>query len=156
MALGYDKRSSGVRKHKAVIAAEAAVGAKVAERDAVKETLARLEEELDKARSDLFAARIEADSTLPKCRVVYLRWPSFREDNGDSYQVVIVRKTAGGRIVARDVGYPESRESQFCFDEQKGVFRRVGKRSSYGQLVELRDVPDEFMPAGKSETGETT
>lgn len=144
-----------MRKTKAVVVAEAAVEAKKTELEAARETILMLEGDWSRAMADLHAARIEADSTLPKCRVVYLKWPSFREDVACSELVVIVRKTAGGRIVAREVGYPESRESQFCFDEQKGVFRRVGKRSSYGPLVELRDVPEEFMPAGKSETGET-
>lgn len=139
-------RSSRARKPEYVLAAEAAVQAKEAARDAAQEALAMAEKELDKARSDLLAARIEADSTLPKCRIVYLKWPSFKDSGATFSNVVIVRQTPGGRLVVRESGCPDSTESQFFFDDQNGVFRRVGKRSSY-DLVELRDVPEEFMPA---------
>ena len=139
-------RSSRARKPEYVLAAEAAVKAKEAELDEAQEALAMAEKELCKARSDFRAAWIEADSTLPKCRIVYLRWPSFKDSGATFSKVVIVRKTAGGRLVVREAGRTEAAESQFCFDDPKGVFRRVGKRSSY-DLVELRDVPEEFMPA---------
>ncbi len=134
-----------MKKPKSVIDAEAFAAIKKVEFDSAKAAMDRSEKELIEAVAAVRTALIDADATLPKCRKVRVRRQSGTVV--DLGQVVIVRKTPGGRLVVRNVGEPSGTASQYKWNPHSGVFRQIEKSSWNGYINELRDVPAQHLPA---------
>jgi len=136
-----------MKKPQTVIEAEAVASAKKATFDAAKEAMSRLENEWRAALAAVRDAQKAVDATLPQCRRVRVRWRSGNvEDVGN---VVIVRRTPGGRLVVRNIGDYSGAESQFKWAERDGVFRQVEKGTLVSDNRELRDVPAEYLPSAQ-------
>jgi hypothetical protein len=133
------------KKPSAVETAERALTVKERELFEAIATVQRLTKERAGALIVLNAARVEADSALPKCRLVLVSRRSGEES--ENVPLVILRKTPGGMIVARRVGDAPETASKYKWQEHSGKFVQAEKQSSYSvRRVELRDVPSEFLP----------
>lgn len=132
-----------MKKPKTVIAAEAALAAKAAEVSAAKAAIQQLESEYRDAHDAVTAAQTEADAGLPQCRMVSVSRYTGKEDGGASY--VIVRRTPAGRLVVRQVGNTKSATSTFAWDERANVYRLKSKNRLAMYVIELRDVPAEYV-----------
>ena len=133
-----------MKKPTIVIAAEEALNAKAAEVAATKDALKRLESEWYAAYAAVRQAQTEADTCLPQCRMVSVRWRSGKEEGGASY--VIVRRTLGGMLVVRRVGESSGHEYRFKWSEHAGKYRQAEKPGLTSDTTELRDVPAEYLP----------
>ena len=126
----------------AVSAAEQLVADKGAELVDARALVRRLEHELVAAHAAVYEAQMVADAKLPRCKVVAVT----RGKAGSGTEYVILRKTPGGRLTVRRPGHAGD---GMVFKWQFGRFVEVRSSSSFGVHFELRDVPPEFMPAGK-------
>lgn len=132
-----------MKKPKTVLDAEAALIAKAAEVAAAKETLKRLEAEHGAAHNAVRDAQTEADASLPQCRMVGVSRDGA-ETGGAPY--VILRRTPGGMLVVRRVGDASGGESKFKWAPHAQLFQQA-KPGWYRAVLELRDVPAEYLPA---------
>lgn len=133
-----------MKKHAAVALAEEAMKSKAKELADAKEAVQRLESEHANLRAAVRKAQEEADSTLPQCRLVMVKWRSNKEE--DCGLVVILRKTPGGMLVVRRVGYT-GYEYKFKFQDLLGKYTQAEKQTVWSsEQRELRDVPLEYMP----------
>jgi hypothetical protein len=134
----------------AVLEAQSAVDAKAAELTAARALVERLSKDLGEAQAALHSARVAADMNMPRCRLVSIKWNSGNHEEGGV--LVIERKTPAGKLVVRRVGSAESSSSRWMFEwcERSGAYREKKARHGYSysrSILELRDVPPEFMPA---------
>ena len=125
----------------AVAAAEQLVADKFGALVEARALVKQREHELNAAREEVYKARLVADAALPRCRVVIVA--RGKVESGTEY--VILRKTPGGRLYVRRPGH-ESDGMVFKWRCDRFVEERGGLLVVH---LELRDVPPEFMPAGK-------
>lgn len=134
-----------MKKPSAVVAAEAVASSKAAELAAAKEAVRRLEGEYGQAQAAVRSAQVEADAPFPQCDMVTVR--RYTGTDGDVSRVVIVRKTASGRmLVVRRVGDAAANEFKFHWWDFAGKFVQAWKALPYSDRCELRNVPVEYIP----------
>ena len=134
-----------MKKPSAVVAAEAVASSKAAELAAAKEAVRRLEGEYGQAQAAVRNAQVEADATFPQCDMVTVR--RYTGTDGDVCRMVIVRKTASGRmLVVRRVGDAAAHEFKFNWLDFTGKFVQAWKALLYSDRCELRNVPVEYIP----------
>jgi hypothetical protein len=133
-----------MKKSKTVIDAETALSAKTAEVAAAKETLKRLESELGMAYDAVRTAQTEADASMPQCRVVCINRYSGGEE--DILRAVIVRRTPGGMLVVRQIGYLGGTEYKFKWLQHRALYTQAEKGSWSSNPRELRDVSAAYLP----------
>lgn len=122
---------------------------------AAESAVAAAESAVVARRADLSATRAayrealeRADRGLPKCALVTL---SYRTDKiASAAPMVILRRTPGGLLVVRHAGMRGS-ESRFEWSAMRGAYveKRAHGRGFPMAAIELRDVPDEYMPKGR-------
>lgn len=134
-----------MKKPQTLIAAEAALAAKIAEVAAAKELLARLESEQKAAYADVCQAQHDADSSRDQCMVVRVQrgWGAHKED--EMFRAVILRKTPGGMMVVRKAGRTDGSEYKFKWCPHRSVYTEVEKYASI-LTNELREVPAAYLP----------
>ena len=135
-----------MKKHKTVIAAEAAYEAKKAEMQAAELAAKNLALEVSQAYAAIQAAQTLIDADLPQCvGVAISQYSKNEEDRG---RFVIVRKTPGGLLVVRKVGDHSGNESKYKWSKGGGKFCLNKARGNFylSKSLELRDVPPEFLP----------
>lgn len=142
-----------MKKPAAVAAAEEALKkalkTKANELASAKEAVQRLEREYADAVVAVRKASEEADSDLPQCRLVQVRWLNAKEE--DMGRAAILRKTPSGMLVVRRVGDDSGQEYRFKWRKLSGSYTQAEKATSpYSDLRELRDVPTAFMPTGQT------
>lgn len=134
-----------MKKPAAVVAAEEALHDKAKELASAQGVVQQLEREHAEAVTAVRKAHEEADSALPQCRLVRVRWRSGKEE--DMWRVVILRKTPSGILVVRRVGEPSGGDFKFKWRGYSAQFTQAEKKTmTYGDHMELRDVPAEYIP----------
>ena len=133
-----------MKKPKIVVDAEAVAATKLAALVAARATVDALKMEHREALSAVRKAQELADAALPQCRL--RRVGREGEEIEKCARHVILRKTPTGVLVTCLVGDPGRDESRFRWNGR--AFVETNQQNLGYGLLELRDVPQEFMPQG--------
>ena len=130
-----------MKKTKEVAEAERLQAEKRAELEEAKARVKQLEIEYGLTYAALSKAQQDADAPLPKCKMVSVSRGGIERSVSVG---VVLRKTPTGLLVVRYFGRPEGATYKFKKSPYTGSFYDTARYGTWGDRLELRDVPQEF------------